>query len=103
MRDGINEIDDVGDVPHAPTTQTTPTQPPVPPATNRTSHRRVRREGTLDYLSESMRKLARMVAASMLFLTVYDNINMMWKVAEQIVGRTGKLCLHGLFYSCKGS
>ncbi|KIJ59407.1 hypothetical protein HYDPIDRAFT_162408 [Hydnomerulius pinastri MD-312] len=50
--------------------------------------RRKERPGTLELLSQSMRKVARTIAADGLFLIVYDNINMMWKVAEQIVGRT---------------
>ena len=36
-----------------------------------------------------MRKATRKVATSNLYLLVYDNINMLWKVAEQILGRTG--------------
>jgi hypothetical protein len=47
------------------------------------------RLGTLEALSESMRKVTRKVAASNLYGLVYDNINMLWKVAEQILGRTG--------------
>ncbi|KAI0309837.1 hypothetical protein OF83DRAFT_1232886, partial [Amylostereum chailletii] len=35
-----------------------------------------------------MRKLARTVALSQAIMVVYDNINMVWKVAEQIIGRT---------------
>lgn len=50
------------------------------------------RPGTLEFLSQSMREVARLVAATGMFLTVYDNINMVWKVAEQIVGRTGEQC-----------
>ena len=44
--------------------------------------------GTLEALSESMREVTRKVAASNLYELVYDNINMVWKVAEQILGRT---------------
>jgi hypothetical protein len=47
------------------------------------------RLGTLEALSESMRKATRKVASSNLYELVYDNINMVWKVAEQILGRTG--------------
>lgn len=47
------------------------------------------RLGTLEALSESMRKATRKVATSNLYLLVYDNINMLWKVAEQILGCTG--------------
>jgi hypothetical protein len=49
------------------------------------------RLGTLEALSESMRKATRKVATSNLYQLVYDNINMLWKVAEQILGRTGSL------------
>ncbi|KAH9039679.1 hypothetical protein EDB84DRAFT_1477500, partial [Lactarius hengduanensis] len=52
-------------------------------------HGHKHRLGTLEALSESMRKLTREVAASDLYVLVYDNINMLWKVAEQILGRTG--------------
>ncbi|KAH7903997.1 hypothetical protein BJ138DRAFT_1138637 [Hygrophoropsis aurantiaca] len=44
--------------------------------------------GTLPLLSDAMRNAARTVAATGLFGTVYDNINMMFRIAEQIVGRT---------------
>jgi hypothetical protein len=47
------------------------------------------RLGTLEALSESMRKATRKVASLNLYELVYDNINMVWKVAEQILGRTG--------------
>ncbi|KAH9177542.1 hypothetical protein EDB89DRAFT_2064518 [Lactarius sanguifluus] len=49
------------------------------------------RLGTLEALSESMRKVTRKVAASGLYVLVYDNINMVWKVAEQILGRTDSM------------
>ena len=47
------------------------------------------RLGTLKALLESMRKATRKVAMSNQYLLVYDNINMLWKVAEQILGHTG--------------
>ncbi|TFY77269.1 hypothetical protein EWM64_g6746 [Hericium alpestre] len=47
---------------------------------------RTRRLGTLEKLSLSMRRLAQIIAAGLLFLTVYDNINMLRKVGEQIIG-----------------
>ncbi|KAI5885344.1 uncharacterized protein SCHCODRAFT_02718945 [Schizophyllum commune H4-8] len=50
--------------------------------------------GTLQKLSLEMRKVARRMAKKNSFLLVYDNINMMWRVAEQIVGRTGGLNGH---------
>ena len=48
------------------------------------------RLGILDILSEAMRADTRLVASLGDFILVYDNINMVWKVAEQIIGRTGK-------------
>ncbi|KAH9162462.1 hypothetical protein EDB89DRAFT_2152512 [Lactarius sanguifluus] len=47
--------------------------------------------GTLEALSESMRKVTCKVAASGLYVLVYDNINMVWKVAEQILGHTNSM------------
>ncbi|KAL1728864.1 hypothetical protein EV714DRAFT_213991, partial [Schizophyllum commune] len=46
------------------------------------------RPGTLRTLSESMRAAARRVASTGLYATVYDNINMVFRAAEQVVGRT---------------
>jgi hypothetical protein len=48
-----------------------------------------RKPGTLRSLSNSMRDLARGVAATGLYAASYDNINMVFKAAEQIIGRTG--------------
>lgn len=45
--------------------------------------------GTLRQLSGSMRARARVIAATGLYSTVYDNINMMFRSAEQIIGRHG--------------
>ncbi|KAL1699001.1 hypothetical protein EV121DRAFT_217137 [Schizophyllum commune] len=50
--------------------------------------------GTLQKLSLEMREAARRMAKKNSLLLVYDNINMMWRVAEQIIGRTGEF--HGL-------
>ncbi|KAL1733993.1 hypothetical protein EV714DRAFT_234465 [Schizophyllum commune] len=47
--------------------------------------------GTLQKLSLEMRKVARRMAKKNSFLLVYDNINMMWRVAEQIIGRTDSM------------
>ncbi|KAL1660994.1 hypothetical protein GGF50DRAFT_26268, partial [Schizophyllum commune] len=47
--------------------------------------------GTLQKLSLEMRNVARRMAKKNSFLLVYDNINMMWRVAEQIVGRTDSM------------
>lgn len=49
--------------------------------------------GTLYLLSEACRASARKIASSHLFITVYDNINMTIKVAEQILGRKSKRTL----------
>ncbi|KAL1707086.1 hypothetical protein EV121DRAFT_199968 [Schizophyllum commune] len=46
------------------------------------------RPGTLRTLSESMRSTARRVASTGLYATVYDNINMVFRAAEQVIGRT---------------
>ncbi|KAF9556932.1 hypothetical protein CPC08DRAFT_776651 [Agrocybe pediades] len=43
--------------------------------------------GTLCQLSESMLNMARSIASTGLCFTVYDNINMMFRRAEQVVGR----------------
>lgn len=47
--------------------------------------------GTLHVLSNSMCQVSRSVAATGLFASVYDNINMVFRVSEQIMGRTGEL------------
>ena len=52
----------------------------------------VQRTGTLHQLSESMRSRTRELAATGLFSVVYDNININFRNAEQIVGR------HGMFW-----
>ncbi|KAJ7255106.1 hypothetical protein B0H12DRAFT_1202205 [Mycena haematopus] len=44
--------------------------------------------GTLRELSSSMRSFARVVASTGLFAASYDNINMMFRAAEQVMGRT---------------
>ncbi|KAJ6607730.1 hypothetical protein B0H10DRAFT_2070477, partial [Mycena sp. CBHHK59/15] len=43
--------------------------------------------GTLSLLSDACRATARAIAATSLFLIMYDNVNMMVRVAEQILGR----------------
>ena len=48
------------------------------------------RGGSLRQLSESMVDMARVVASQGLFGTSYDNINMVFGAAEQLVGRTGQ-------------
>ena len=49
----------------------------------------VQHTGTLHQLSNSMRSRTREVAATGLFSVVYDNININFRNAEQIVGRHG--------------
>ncbi|KAJ6595217.1 hypothetical protein DFH09DRAFT_1413281 [Mycena vulgaris] len=46
-----------------------------------------RSAGTLWLLADACRATARAIAATGLFLIVYDNVNMMVRVAEQILGR----------------
>lgn len=47
--------------------------------------------GTLRQLSESTRARACSIATHGLYSTVYDNINMMFRNAEQLIGRHGKV------------
>ncbi|KAJ7026665.1 hypothetical protein C8F04DRAFT_966145 [Mycena alexandri] len=56
------------------------------PRTN--AKRRTRRLSTLHELSSSMRGFARVAASTGLFAAAYDNINMVFRAAEQILGRT---------------
>ncbi|KAJ7264138.1 hypothetical protein C8J57DRAFT_1624548 [Mycena rebaudengoi] len=49
--------------------------------------KRKRSPGTLSLLSDACRATARALAATGLYLIVYDNINMMVRIAEQILGR----------------
>lgn len=51
-----------------------------------TRKQKQRTPGILHQLSQACRKSARDVAATSLFVTVYDNINMMIRVAEQVLG-----------------
>ena len=46
--------------------------------------------GTLHQLSDSLRTQTRAIAATGLYSVVYDNINMMFRSAEQIIGRHGE-------------
>ncbi|KAJ7800632.1 hypothetical protein B0H14DRAFT_3092571 [Mycena olivaceomarginata] len=82
------------DAPLPPTPPSTPFtlyQPYVPPDSSvlaakieglRTIHL-----GTLRQLSDSMRDMARSVAATGLYAASYDNINMVFRAAEQLVGK----------------
>ena len=49
-----------------------------------------RQPGTLRKLSASMRDMARNIASTGLFAASYDNINLMFRAAEQIIGRSGE-------------
>jgi hypothetical protein len=49
--------------------------------------KRKRTPGVLFELSKACRNSARELASSSVFASVYDNINMMFRVAEQILGR----------------
>ncbi|KAF8075810.1 hypothetical protein FPV67DRAFT_1711092 [Lyophyllum atratum] len=62
---------------HAPTDEAPEAAAAAPP----------RRTGTLHQLSGAMRDMARATAATGLYGLVYDNINIMFRNAEQIVGR----------------
>ncbi|TFY77962.1 hypothetical protein EWM64_g6050 [Hericium alpestre] len=55
---------------------------------------KTRRLGALERLSLLMHHLAQTIAVGLLFLTVYDNINMLWRVGEQIISHTGAHALH---------
>jgi hypothetical protein len=46
--------------------------------------------GTLRQLSQSLRANARSIAANEPYSIIYDNINMMFRNSEQIIGRHGK-------------
>ncbi|KAF8968229.1 hypothetical protein BDZ97DRAFT_1916079 [Flammula alnicola] len=51
-----------------------------------TTKRKKQTPGTLYLLSQACRRTAQTVAKSHLFMTVYDNVNMMIRIAEQIIG-----------------
>lgn len=59
--------------------------------------RRLEKGGTLRMLSDSMRDIARGIAATGLFAASYDNINMVFRAAEQIVRRTGDVLLSVIY------
>ncbi|KAJ7759308.1 hypothetical protein B0H14DRAFT_3596127 [Mycena olivaceomarginata] len=69
--------------------------PAVPPCTPMKVHERKIealkkpvKPGTLEELSASMRGFARGVASTGLFAASYDNINLVFRAAEQVMGRT---------------
>ena len=51
---------------------------------------RLHQAGTLRLLSESMCASTCTVASTGLYASVYNNINMVFKVVEQVLDRTGK-------------
>jgi hypothetical protein len=55
----------------------------------KTTKSHTHRLGTLERLSSSMCGLTQHVAAMRPLLLIYDNVSMLWKVAEQIIGHTG--------------
>ncbi|KAJ7235067.1 hypothetical protein C8J57DRAFT_1572916 [Mycena rebaudengoi] len=55
--------------------------------TKKAKKKRIRSPGTLSLLSDACRATARAIASTGLFLVMYDNVNMMVRVAEQILGR----------------
>ncbi|KAJ7735443.1 hypothetical protein B0H14DRAFT_3613658 [Mycena olivaceomarginata] len=55
---------------------------------NRRRRVRIVKPGTLQELSLSMRGFARVAASTGLFAASYDNINLVFRAAEQIMGRT---------------
>ncbi|EIW77927.1 hypothetical protein CONPUDRAFT_61695 [Coniophora puteana RWD-64-598 SS2] len=58
------------------------------PAGDANTAKKARRHpGTIEILSHSMMEKVRAIAGTLLFLIVYDNINMMWRAAEQAIGR----------------
>ena len=67
-----------------------PQEPTLSPAQGNPPKKLVRNAGTLARLSISMRQATQRIAATQPLLLIYDNINMLWKVAEQIIGRTGE-------------
>ena len=52
--------------------------------------KKTRSPGTLYLLSQACRQSARKLGSSKMFITVYDNINMMIRVAEQVIGRKSR-------------
>ena len=52
--------------------------------------RRLRTPGVLSSLSTACRDTSRRIAATGLYVIVYDNVNMMIRVAEQMLGRKGE-------------
>jgi hypothetical protein len=76
--------------PSTPTISNTPYNPPDAAALGAAiSAIRFVRMGTLRQLSGSMRDMARAVAATGLYAASYDNINMVFRAAEQVLGKTG--------------
>lgn len=65
-----------------------------------------RTPGKLYKLSQACRKTAQGVASTRLFIAVYDNINLMFGVAEQILGcksEQEKKCIQDVSWAQTGS
>ncbi|KAJ6596642.1 hypothetical protein B0H10DRAFT_1959988 [Mycena sp. CBHHK59/15] len=80
------------DAPEPPTPPSTPLASPyIPPDPSELAARieglRTIRLGTLRQLSDLMRDMARSIAATGLYAASYDNINMVFRAAEQLVGK----------------
>ena len=60
------------------------------------SSQRLSFTGTLHQLSNSLRTNIRSIASTGLYSIVYNNINMMFRNAEQIVGRHGRFAISNL-------
>jgi hypothetical protein len=80
-----------------PSTPKSPTEIYLPPDPNLLAEKmeglRSIKLSTLRELSSSMRSFTRVVASTGLFAASYDNINMVFRAAEQILGRSGKLAI----------
>lgn len=61
----------------------------TPPMTQTDTIISLPRTGTVYQLSDSMRERARRLAATGLYAETYDNVNLNYKNAEQILGRHG--------------
>ncbi|KAF8064912.1 hypothetical protein FPV67DRAFT_1608385 [Lyophyllum atratum] len=71
----------------APAGLNSPIPIPCEAAAPATTNPRFERTGTLHQLSGAMRGMAHAIAATGLYGLVYDNINIMFRSAEQIIGR----------------
>jgi hypothetical protein len=88
--------DELPPVPPPPTPSANNPLPYLPPNADILSEKikaleKIIKPGTLQELSLSMRSVARGVASTGLFAASYDNINLVFRAAEQVMGRTGTL------------